>query len=270
MLERRPVFPHVIEVNHQVGERLGCNVYIVFDGPEWLLVDIGFDETVDEIVELVRQLDFPLSACKGIVATHADVDHIQGLAKAKQILKAEVISHPLAAQPLAEGDRIKTFAEVAAQNLHLEMPPIKVDRLVDDGDQIEVGGVSLEVWHTPGHTDSQLSFRLGNLLLSGDNIYRDGSVGAIDAHHGSSIPDFIRSLRRIRASDVEWLLPSHGPIFRNDNRLLDRTITRLEGYQHMADFGTCATDWPLMDEWDRELAEGRMPADAESERAAGR
>ena len=29
----------------------------------------------------------------------------------------------------------------------------------------------------------------------------------------------------------------------------------------MADFGTCAIDWPLMDEWDKELAAGKMPAD---------
>ncbi len=89
-------------------------------------------------------------------------------------------------------------------------------------------------------------------VFSGDNIYRDGCVGAIDAHHGSSIPDFIRSLRRIRQSDVEWLLPSHGPIFRKDDAMLDRTIQRLDRYQHMADFGTCAIDWPLLDKWAEE------------------
>ena len=105
----------------------------------------------------------------------------------------------------------------------------------------------------------QLSFRLGDILFSGDNIYRDGCVGAIDAHHGSDIPSFIQSLKRIRASDVKWLLPSHGPYFRKDNALLDRTIARLEGYLHMADFGTCAIDWPLMDQWEQELAEGKRP-----------
>ena len=141
----------------------------------------------------------------------------------------------------------------------LEMPPVKVDSFVNDGDIIHVGKQELEVWHTPGHTDSQLSFRLGDLLLSGDNIYRDGCVGAIDAHHGSDIPAFIKSLQRIRASDVQWLLPSHGPIFRKDNALIDQAIKRLDGYLHMADFGTCAIDWPLMDEWDEELAAGKMP-----------
>ena len=87
MLTRKPVFSHVIEINYQAGERLGCNVYLVYDGNEWLLIDIGFEDTVDEIVEMIRQLDFPLSNCKGVIATHADVDHVQGLAKVKTLLK---------------------------------------------------------------------------------------------------------------------------------------------------------------------------------------
>ena len=260
MLERRPVFPGVIEMNHQAGWRIGCNVYLIHDDKHWALVDVGYEETVDEIIEMIRQMDFPLSQCRWLVATHADVDHIQGLAKAKAILKAPVLAHARAVESLESGDRVKTFAEIAAQNVHLEMPPVKVDRVVADGDTIEIGSRSLEVWHTPGHTDSQLAFRTGDLLLSGDNIYRDGSVGAIDAHHGSDIPSFIRSLERIAASDVKWLLPSHGPIFAKDDALLARTIARLRGYLNLADFGTCAPHWPLIEEWDRELAEGRLPA----------
>jgi glyoxylase-like metal-dependent hydrolase (beta-lactamase superfamily II) len=259
MLERRPVFPGVIEMNHQAGWRIGCNVYLVYDDRDWALIDIGYEESVDEIVEMIRQMDFPLSQCRALVATHADVDHIQGLAKAKSILKAPVLAHPKAVESLESGDRVKTFAEIAAQIVHMDMPIVKVDRTVANGDLIDVGSRQLEVWHTPGHTDSQLAFRMGNLLLSGDNIYRDGSVGAIDAHHGSDIPTFIKSLERIATSDVEWLLPSHGPIFRKDDRLLDKTINRVKSYLTLADFGTCASHWPLIEEWDRELAEGRLP-----------
>jgi len=193
------------------------------------------------------------------VATHADVDHVQGLSRAKQLLRTTTTSHALAATPLEQGDRLKTFAEIAAQGIDLEMPAVKVDRLIDQGDTIRVGALTLEVWHTPGHTDSQLAFRMGDLLFSGDNIYRDGCVGAIDAHHGSDIPAFIQSLRQIQQSDVKWLLPSHGPIFRKDDALLQRTIQRLEGYSRMADFGTCAVDWPLMDEWEQEILEGKFP-----------
>ncbi len=254
MLSRRPVFPHVIEMNVQVGHILGCNVYLIYDQNEWILIDIGYEDVVDEVVEAIRDLDFPFAQCKTIVATHADVDHIQGLFKLKQLLRASASAHPKAIPPLESGDKIHTFAEIPAQDIRLPMPPVKIEHALNDGDTLKIGGLELEVWLTPGHTDSQLSFRLGNLLFSGDNIYRDGGVGVIDAHHGSNIPDFLKSLQRIRDCDVEWLLPSHGPIFRKDNQLIDRTLARLETYLHMPDFGTCAVDWPLMDVWEQELA----------------
>jgi glyoxylase-like metal-dependent hydrolase (beta-lactamase superfamily II) len=261
METRRPIFPHVIELNFQARRLLGCNVYLIFDADtnDWVLIDIGYEDTVDDFIELIRELDFPFSQCQGLLATHADVDHIQGLSTAKSLIKTTVAAHPLAAEALKTGDRIMTFAEITPQNISLDMPPVEVDRMLNEGDQVQVGSLTLEVWHTPGHTNSQLSFRLGELLFSADNIYRDGCVGAIDAHHGSDIKAFLRSLRRIRDSDVRWLAPSHGPIFAKDSVMLDKVIARVETYLHMADFGTLADNWPLMDQWDEEVAQGILP-----------
>lgn len=260
MLQRREVFPHVIEMNYQARRRLGCCVYLVFDANDWLLIDIGYEDTASEIVDMIRQMDFPLSNCKYLVATHADVDHIQGLRKVKELLPAaETVGHEETARLLKEGDRVRTYAEISAQGISIDLPAIEIDRVIGEGESLTLGDLSVEVWHTPGHTHGQLAFRLGDLLFSGDNIYRDGCVGNIDAHHGSDIPDFIRSLERIRDSDVTWLLPSHGPIFRKDREQLQSTIDRLKGYQHMADFGTCAVDWPLLNEWEEELVRGFDP-----------
>ncbi len=260
MLPRRELFPHVIEMNHQARRRLGCCVYLVGETKEWLLVDIGYADTTDEIIELIRQMDFPLAHCKYLIATHADVDHIQGLKRAKELLPhAETVGHEECQRLLAEGDRVRTYAEVTAQGISIDLPSIKIERAIGEGEILSVGDLKLETWHTPGHTHSQLAFRLGNLLFSGDNIYRDGCVGHIDAHHGSDIPAFLSSLKRIQASDVQWLLPSHGPAFRKDNALLQRAIDRLDQYQHMADFGTCAIDWPLLDEWEDEIVKGVLP-----------
>ncbi|MEM9413162.1 MAG: MBL fold metallo-hydrolase [Planctomycetota bacterium] len=259
MLKRKPIFPNIIEINHQLGHVLGCNVYLVFDQGEWVMIDIGYEEDVEEIIETIREIDFPFSQCKTLIATHADVDHIQGLAKAKQILRTTVSAHPLAAAPLASGDRIKTFALIEAQGIDMPMPPVEVENLINDGDTIQVGNLNLEVWLTPGHTDSQLSFRMGEYLFSGDNIYQDGCIGAIDAHHGSDLQAFISSLTRIRDCDAKWLLPSHGPMFLKDNELIQKAIDRVEGYLHMADFGTCAIDWPMMNQYEKDIAAGKMP-----------
>ncbi len=258
MVERRYVFPGVIEINVQARRRLGVNIYLIDGGTEYALIDVGFLDELGDVLELIRQMDFSLSACKLIVATHADADHTQGLSRARELLKCKVAAHPRSVAPLEEGDEIMTYARIDAQNIHLPMPRCKVDLTIDEGDVITVGNRSLQVWSTPGHTAGQLSFRMGNLLFSGDNIFRDGCVGVIDAHHGSNLVEFIASLQRIRDCDAEYLLPSHGPIFRKDAALLDATIARLEGYTHMADFGTCAIDWPLLDQWEDELAAGKL------------
>ncbi len=261
MVERRYIFPGVIELNVQARRRLGVNIYLIDGGSEFVLIDVGFLDELSDVLELIRQMDFSLSACKLILATHADADHTQGLARAREVLRCKVAAHPRSVAPLEEGDEVMTYARIDAQNIHIPMPRCKVDVTIDEGDVVSIGDKRLEVWSTPGHTAGQLSFRMGNLLFSGDNIFRDGCVGVIDAHHGSNLVDFLASLRRIRDCDAEYLLPSHGPVFRKDPALLDRTIDRLEGYTHMADFGTCAVDWPLLDQWEDELASGKLVLD---------
>lgn len=259
MLERKYLFPHVIEMNYQAGRPLGVNVYLIDGGSEFVLIDIGYEDHVAEIVELIRKMDFNLSKCKMLIATHADADHIQGAARAKEVLRTRVAAHPESIEAIETGDPILTFASIKAQDLDLPMPRCKIDQELNEGDKVTVGDLTLDVWHTPGHTNGQLSFKMGNLLFCGDNIYKDSCVGVIDAHHGSHIPSFIESLKRIAADDSEFLLPSHGPVFRRDNAIIQKAIDRLMQYQYMADFGTCVKDWPLLREWQREVSEGRMP-----------
>ncbi len=261
MLQRKYLFPdqRVIEMNYQAGRRLGVNVYLIDGGSEFLLIDIGYLDTVEETIDLIRRMDFNLSTCKMVIATHADADHVQGLARAKELLKTKVAAHPLSVEPLETGDVIMTYALIKAQGIEIPMPPCKVDLLLNEGDEIAVGDVTVAVWHTPGHTAGQLAFKVDNLLFCGDNIYKDSCVGVIDAHHGSNIPDFIKSLKRIQKDDSQFLLPSHGPCFRKDNKIVQKAIDRLTEYQYRADFGTCAIGWPLLDEWEKEVLSGRMP-----------
>jgi glyoxylase-like metal-dependent hydrolase (beta-lactamase superfamily II) len=261
MVQRKYLFPGVIELNLQAAQSFGVNIYLIDGETEWALIDIGLDDTLDDVIELIRKLDFPLSKCKMLIATHADADHVQALDAARGRLKAKTAAHPHAAKALEAGDAVQTYASIPAQGFELVggMPKCKIDKKLNEGDEIKIGKVALKVWHTPGHTPGQLSFKFGNLLFSGDNIYKDGCVGAIDAHHGSNLPDFIASLTRIRDADAEFLLPSHGPVFRKDPAILQNAIDRLTKYQHMADFGTCTVSWPLEEEWKRDILAGKMP-----------
>src|SRR5262249_60716120 len=127
MLPRKYIFPHVIEMNYQAGRPLGVNVYLIDGGSEFLLIDIGLEESVNEIVELIRLMDFNLSHCKMILATHADVDHVQGLARARRLLRTKAAAHPEAVEPLESGDEIVTYATIKAQGQPVPMPPCKID-----------------------------------------------------------------------------------------------------------------------------------------------
>ena len=256
---RKYLFPRVIELGLAAGRPFGVNIYLLDGGSEYALIDVGQEDTLDEVIDTLRGMDFPLSRCKLLLASHADADHVQGLAAARDRLKAKTAAHPRAATALQSGDPIETFASIPAQGFSIPMPACPVDVLLREGDEVAVGELRLRVWHTPGHTPGQLAFKLGNLLFSGDNIFKDACVGVIDAHHGSSLPDYLASLNRILADDAEYLLPSHGPAFRNDPAILRRAIDRLTGYQHMADFGTCAKDWPLQEQWEKDVLAGKMP-----------
>jgi glyoxylase-like metal-dependent hydrolase (beta-lactamase superfamily II) len=259
MTRRKYLFPHVLELNLQAGRPFGVNLYLIDGGSEFALLDIGLDETLDDVIDLLRRLDFPLSKCKLLIATHADADHVQGLASARERLKTKTAAHPQAAKLLEAGETVETYARITAQNFDIPMPACKIDVRLDEGDVVEVGELKLHVWHTPGHTPGQLSFKLGNLLFSGDNIYKDSCVGVIDAHHGSNLPDYLKSLNRILADDAQFLLPSHGPAFRKDPAVIRAAIDRLTKYQYLADFGTCAVSWPLQEQWEKDILAGKMP-----------
>src|ERR1700730_12218667 len=204
MLARKYLFPNVIEMSYQAGHRLGVNVYLIDGGTEFLLIDIGYLETVDDIVELIRKMDFNLSTCKMIIATHADADHIQGWARACELLTTKVAAHPFTVEPLESGDEILTYATIKAQGFEIPMPRCKVDIVLNDGDVVAVGNQKLKIWHTPGHTAGQLAFKMGNLLFSGDNIYKDSCVGAIDAHHGYNIPEFLEYRQALKSDNGDF------------------------------------------------------------------
>src|SRR5262245_29833710 len=101
--ERVYIFPGVIELNVQARRRLGVNIYLIDGGSEYALIDVGFLDELPDVLELIRRLGFSLSACKLIVASHADADHAQGLSRAREVLKCHVVAHPKTVTPLESG-----------------------------------------------------------------------------------------------------------------------------------------------------------------------
>lgn len=83
-------------------------------------------------------------------------------------------------------------------------PGFKPDRLLVDGDVVEVGEERLEVIGTPGHTAHHLCYRAGGALFAGDHVMGGSSV--IVEH----MADYLESLEKLRGIGLTMLYPGHG------------------------------------------------------------
>ena len=185
---------------------LQCNCAIVADPAtrEAVVVDPG-DEP-DRILEALSGAGLKPIA---LVHTHAHFDHVGCSALLKRITGAPIYMHE-GDHPLYENleEQGKAFGIQTGK-------PTGVDRLLVHGDRIPIGGGALHVLNTPGHTPGSLSFRMegaeGDLLFSGDTLFRR-SIGRTDLW-GGSMDQILDSIRRelLTLPGGLRVIPGHGP-----------------------------------------------------------
>jgi glyoxylase-like metal-dependent hydrolase (beta-lactamase superfamily II) len=78
-----------------------------------------------------------------------------------------------------------------------------------DGEVIDVAGLRITVWATPGHTADSMSFVLDDAVLTADTVLGRGTT-VIDNEDGS-LADYLHSLQRLRGLGRRTVLPGHGP-----------------------------------------------------------
>jgi len=174
----------------------GTNTYIVGTGRHRLLLDSGQGvEGYDDL--LVRALD---ELCGGaeldrIVLTHAHPDHIGGVER----VRARHGDLPLEKMPLPASDR---GFEV---------------RAIGDGDVLTTEGATLEAIWTPGHARDHLCFLLREekVLFTGDMVL---GAGTTVIPPDGDLGDYLDSLQRLLALDVERIFPAHGPVIEEPHR----------------------------------------------------
>jgi len=173
------------------------NAYLLSSDGEAVVIDPG--APVEKIVEQLGELKL-----RSIVATHGHPGHIAGKDSLHELTGAEAAMH------------------VADAKFYLR----SAQRYLVDGDEIELGGLTIRVLHTPGHTPGSLCFLLGNHLFTGDTLLA-GGIGKEMLGADLRQQMFSIGTRLLRLPLTTAVYPGHGPATSLDNEL--RTNPYLRG-----------------------------------------
>jgi hydroxyacylglutathione hydrolase len=191
---------------------LQCNCYVLAPraGSDAIVVDPG----QRAMGPLRRILDEHRLTPAAVLLTHGHVDHIWSARKVADTYGCPAYIHPEDRYMLT--DPIKGFGPRIGQVLFgtLFAEPQQVVELDRDGDKLGLGGMTVTVDHTPGHTRGSAVFRLAadksDVVFTGDTLFR-GSVGRTDLPGGSG-RDLLGSIveKLLVLDDDAVVLPGHG------------------------------------------------------------
>ena len=191
-----------VDVKYLVLGVLANNTYIISDGKGTMVVDPS--ASADKIIAALDGV-----TPDAIVLTHSHFDHTGAAAELREATGAPVIASAVDA-PLVESP---SDADLSTRGI-----PCPVDRTVENGDVVEVGGMKWKVIATPGHTPGSICLfnipQFGNnpgglpVLISGDTLFA-GTIGRTD-FEGGSMADMRASLKKLAAlPDDTAVLPGH-------------------------------------------------------------
>jgi metallo-beta-lactamase class B len=141
----QPVEPFRVVGNiYYVGAR-NIASYLIRTPAGDIMIDTGTKEMHQVIVANVAKLGFKLQDIKILLSGHAHFDHVQGHAAMQKATGAKVMALGPDAAALSAGMDMSPLGDEGWE-------PVKVDRVLKDGETVTIGGTTLRAVWTPGHT----------------------------------------------------------------------------------------------------------------------
>lgn len=179
-----------------------ANCYLVYDEEnlECLVIDPG-----EEGKRIYQEIEKNNLKVKYIVNTHGHIDHIGANKYLKEATGAQVLIHEEDAPMLTDGSKnLSVF-----QGRDIAQPA--ADKMLQDGDVLEVGKSSFTVLHTPGHSRGGICLLGEGVCFTGDTLFQY-SIGRTDLP-GGNYGKLINSIadKLLTLDDEIIVLPGHGP-----------------------------------------------------------
>lgn len=189
--------------------------YLIATPEGHALINSSFEETVPLIRTSVESLGFKLRDVKLILASHAHSDHVAGHALLKELTGGKVL--------VMRGDEKVIESGGEGQYLYgsSRWKPCVVDKVLDDGDEVKLGGVTLVARRTPGHTRGCTTWTWQ--VSDGDKKYDVVVIGSPNVNPGYRLvenkdypeiaEDFAKTFAILKSLPCDLFLGAHGDYY---------------------------------------------------------
>jgi CubicO group peptidase (beta-lactamase class C family)/glyoxylase-like metal-dependent hydrolase (beta-lactamase superfamily II) len=177
-----------------------------------ILINSGFERTVPLIQKSVESLGFRMTDVKILLASHAHSDHVAGHALLQKMTGAKVYVMRGDDQVIASGGKGQYLYTTSRWD------PCKVDRVLEDRDEVKLGGVTLVARLTPGHTRGCTTWTWR--VAEGGKTYTVVVIGSPNVNPGFELvnnkdypqiaSDFARTFGVLKSLPCDVFLGAHG------------------------------------------------------------
>jgi metallo-beta-lactamase class B len=204
----------VVGNTYYVGSQ-ALATYLITTPEGHILINSGFEETVPLIRIAVESLGFKLRDVKILLASHAHSDHVAGHALLQELTGAKVY--------VMEGDDRTIASGGEGQYLYTtsRWKKCPVNRVLKDGDEVQLGGVTLVARKTPGHTRGCTTWTWQ--AQEGDKSFDVVVIGSPNVNPGYRLvenkdypeiaADFARTFEVLKSLKCDVFLGAHGEYY---------------------------------------------------------
>lgn len=211
----QPVEPFRIVGNIYYVGASDIAVFLIASPQGHVLLDGGFKETAPQVIANIRKLGFKVEDVKYILNSHAHFDHAAGIAELKRATNAQFVASKEDGALMARGGKGDfQFGD------RFQFPPVKPDRIIEDGDTVSVGSTVMTARITPGHTKGCTTWTT-QIEASGHryNVVFVCSTSAPDykllsnQKYPNIVSDYRTTFARLKSFPCDVFLGSHGRFF---------------------------------------------------------